>query len=212
MSNKFASLTAKQKKVYNAIENYIKTKGIPPTVREIGEMLGEKTPGAVQGILNRLELKGVIKRQIGMARSIQLVTQEESLYEQPVFVPMIKKISRRNYADLANMYNVSRYIPLYRELVREDADSFLLRWEDDSLDGHGIKPGDLLLACTSVTPQKGKIYIILYENLTLLRVFEGRDSRGKLIFSSDNDFLNKSSFDDSEIIIVAQVYRKISSI
>ena len=26
------------------IESYIKTHGIPPTVREIGELVGEKTP------------------------------------------------------------------------------------------------------------------------------------------------------------------------
>jgi len=59
------------------IESFIKSKGIPPTVREIGELVGEKTPGAVQGILNRLEQKGVIKREVGMARSIQLVNTTE---------------------------------------------------------------------------------------------------------------------------------------
>ena len=80
MSMNFSSLTAKQKKVYSAIETYIKLKGIPPTVREIGEMVGEKTPGAVQGILNRLEQKGVIKRQLGAARSIQLVSEELRLH------------------------------------------------------------------------------------------------------------------------------------
>ena len=65
MAANYSSLTAKQKKVYMVIESYIKTNGIPPTVREIGELVGEKTPGAVQGILNRLEQKGVIKRQLG---------------------------------------------------------------------------------------------------------------------------------------------------
>ena len=47
----FNTLTLKQKKVYSAIELFIKSNGIPPTVREIGEMIGERTPGAVQGIL-----------------------------------------------------------------------------------------------------------------------------------------------------------------
>ena len=58
MAANFNTLTSKQKKVYAAIESYIKTNNIPPTVRELGEMIGEKTPGAVQGILSRLEQKG----------------------------------------------------------------------------------------------------------------------------------------------------------
>ena len=36
MAANYSSLTAKQKKVYMVIEYYIKTNGIPPTVREIG--------------------------------------------------------------------------------------------------------------------------------------------------------------------------------
>ncbi len=59
----FNFLTSKQKKVYTAIESFIKENGMPPTVREIGELIGEKTPGAVQGILNRLEEKGVIRKK-----------------------------------------------------------------------------------------------------------------------------------------------------
>jgi repressor LexA len=91
MSANFSTLTAKQKKVFSAIETYINLKGIPPTVREIGEMVGEKTPGAVQGILNRLEQKGVIKRQLGAARSIQLVSSDNQMYATPVYIPEIKR-------------------------------------------------------------------------------------------------------------------------
>lgn len=86
----FNFLTSKQKKVYTAIESFIKENGMPPTVREIGELIGEKTPGAVQGILNRLEEKGVIRRQPRVARSIQLV-QENSNYADHAYLPLIKK-------------------------------------------------------------------------------------------------------------------------
>jgi repressor LexA len=95
-------LTSKQKKVYYAIVQYRKNRGIPPTVREIGEILGEKTPGAVQGILNRLEQKGVITREVGQARSIQAV-EENNLYVKPFYIPELKKVSTRNLDDLFNM-------------------------------------------------------------------------------------------------------------
>jgi repressor LexA len=109
----FNSLTSKQKKIYAAIETFIKENGIPPTVREIGDLVGEKTPGAVQGILNRLQQKGVIKREIGMARSIKLVS-ENSQYATPAFIPEVKKISRRNVGDLFRlniMYSMPLVIP-----------------------------------------------------------------------------------------------------
>lgn len=121
MASNYSSLTAKQKKVYMVIESYIKTHGIPPTVREIGELVGEKTPGAVQGILNRLEQKGVIKRQLGAARSIQLVSPDDQLYSKPVFVPKIKKISKRNLNDLTNIYNIELYHPFLRRYCRRTA-------------------------------------------------------------------------------------------
>ena len=89
MNDAYYSLTAKQKIVYHAIESYVRTHGIPPTVREIGELVGEKTPGAVQGILNRLETKGAIKRQEGMARSIQITTNTTT-YVDPIYIPQIK--------------------------------------------------------------------------------------------------------------------------
>lgn len=123
-------LTSKQKKVYLAIESYIKSKGIPPTVREIGEIIGEKAPGAVQGVLKRLEQKGAIKRGVGMARSIQLVS-DTSNYAESVFVPEIKKISARNINDLLNLYNINKYHPVSSELLNNVLPFFAIRDPDN---------------------------------------------------------------------------------
>ena len=123
-------LTSKQKKVYLAIESYIKSKGIPPTVREIGEIIGEKAPGAVQGVLKRLEKKGAIKRGVGMARSIQLVS-DTSNYAESVFVPEIKKISARNINDLLNLYNIVKYHSVSADLLNNVLPFFAIRDPDN---------------------------------------------------------------------------------
>lgn len=212
MSMKYAALTAKQKKVYSAIENYVKLKGIPPTVREIGEMLGEKTPGAVQGILNRLEQKGVLRRQVGMARSIQLIADDESLYETPCFVPFIKKISRRNFVDLLNMYNIKKYVPLSPTLFQEGKQYFIIDCSDDSLSESGIKPGDYLIAQITDEIEPAGIYLILYENVVLMRRYIGETEDGHIELYADNEYLEKNIIEKSELQFVAKIVGKYSKV
>lgn len=205
-----SNLTSKQKKVYSAIESYIKSKGFPPTVREIGEMVGEKTPGAVQGILNRLELKGVIKRQLGMARSIQLVSEDEDLYVNPVYVPEIKKISARNADDLTNMYNIIKYHPVSSDLLEEGKKYLFVKCPDNSLEKSGITNQDTLLICLTDEPQEGDIALAVYETHALLRYLRPSADPEKLILKADLDLYDKEIFDKSEVKIIGKLAGKIT--
>lgn len=201
----FYSLTSKQKKVFSAIESYIKSKGIPPTVREIGEMVGEKTPGAVQGILNRLEQKGVIKRQVGTARSIQIVSQESALYTDTVYIPELKKISSRNIGDLLNIYNIVRYHPFSSDLIDSGGSYFMLKCPDNSLSESGIKYGDMLVASMDYTLKDGDIIIALYENHTLVRYYYSNPQEDLITLRADTDLLEKETFKRSEVSIAGKL-------
>jgi repressor LexA len=203
------SLTSKQKKVYYAIETYTKTKGIPPTVREIGEMLGEKTPGAVQVILNRLEQKGVIKREIGMARSIQIVS-EDTQYAKPIFIPEFKKITRRNLPDLFNMYNIIKYQPFPNDILHTDDKSFIIDCPDNSLYDSGITYDDKIIISTTEEYKDGDIILLSYENHILLRRYYKSDNDSTVILRADSDLLEKEVFNKSEITVVGKMIGKIT--
>ncbi len=207
MPSDFNSLTSKQKKIYSAIETFIKENGIPPTVREIGEMVGEKTPGAVQGILNRLQQKGVIKREIGMARSIKLVS-ENSQYANPAFIPEVKKISRRNINDLFSIYNINKYQPLPPDLIPQDGDCFMINCPDNSLNESGIKYDDLLVVSRNADLQDGDIVIILYENSILLRKFYTCNEPDTFKLEADSNLLGKEIFKKDEFAIVGRLIGK----
>lgn len=207
MSQNFNSLTSKQKKVYSAIEAYIKQNSIPPTVREIGEMIGEKTPGAVQGILNRLEQKGVIKREVGMARSIKLVS-ENSLYANPVYIPEIKKISKRNVHDLYNLYNINKYQPISPDLLNNSEDCFMTNCPDNSLFDSGIKYGDMLIVSRTETPKDGDIVMVLYDSHVLLRYFYSHSQPDKLTLKADSNLINKEQFSTEEVNIIGKLVGK----
>jgi len=211
MSVNLSNLTAKQKKVYSVIESYINEKGIPPTVREIGELVGEKTPGAVQGILNRLEQKGVIKRQIGAARSIQLVSADSQMYASPVFVPEIKKISVRNIDDLKNLYNIEKYHPISPCALCENGDYFLFRCPDDGLVESGFSSKDMILVNTSADLKDGDIVLIFYESRAMVRYYyASTDTTVKL--KADFSVVDKEIFTKDEVKIIGKVEVRITKL
>lgn len=205
MSLYINNLTHKQKKVYSIIEAYIKTNGIPPTVREIGELAGEKTPGAVQGILNRLEQKGAIKRQLGMARSIKLISEESMLYTDPVYIPQVKKINKRNISNLLNIYNIKKYHPISPEFIDADRQYFLLPCPDDSLIESGIRQKDMLLICTDCDINNGDVVIVYLEGLVLLRIYYKNASGDTITLKANTNLLDKEEFDKNDVEIIGRL-------
>src|SRR5258708_33538717 len=69
----FSTLTERQREIYDFIRSKIETRGYGPTVREIGQGFGIKSPNGVMCHLQALEKKGLIKREGFSARAIMLV-------------------------------------------------------------------------------------------------------------------------------------------
>lgn len=65
-------ITDKQSNVLQFIILYIRDKGYPPCVREIGDRFGI-TSRAVSGHITALERKGYIKITSGIARGIRVI-------------------------------------------------------------------------------------------------------------------------------------------
>ena len=69
----FSQLTERQREIYDFIRSLIETRGYGPTVRDIGDHFGIASPNGVMCHLKALDKKGLIIRQGGKARAIQLV-------------------------------------------------------------------------------------------------------------------------------------------
>lgn len=65
-------LTHMQQKVYDYIVSCVQTQGYPPSVREIGDAVGLKSPSTVHFHLKHLEEAGVIAKGAGKGRAITL--------------------------------------------------------------------------------------------------------------------------------------------
>ena len=67
-----SQLTDRQQNVYDMIRSLIVQRGYGPTVREIGEHFGIKSPNGVMCHLRALERKGLIRRSPNKSRAIEL--------------------------------------------------------------------------------------------------------------------------------------------
>jgi repressor LexA len=71
----FEQLTEKQLAVYQFIRDAIRRRGYGPTVRDIGDAFGIKSPNGVMCHLRALEAKGFIHREENKARAIELIQE-----------------------------------------------------------------------------------------------------------------------------------------
>lgn len=66
-------VTPREKEILNAIIQYIEEHQYPPTVREIGELVGLKSTSSVQNHLENMIAKGLIESgNLGAPRTIRV--------------------------------------------------------------------------------------------------------------------------------------------
>ena len=68
-------LTSRQQAIYDLIKDMIINRGYGPTVREIGDQFGIRSPNGVMCHLKALEKKGYIFRSPNKSRAIELTSQ-----------------------------------------------------------------------------------------------------------------------------------------
>ena len=69
-------LTARQQAVLSAIRSHLTQYGWPPTIRELGVVLGIRSPNGVRAHLRALERKGYVQRDPRVARGIRLFPRQ----------------------------------------------------------------------------------------------------------------------------------------
>ncbi len=68
-----SKISSRQQAILEFIRNEVRLKGYPPSVREIGEAVGLASSSTVHGHLDRLEKKGLIRRDPTKPRAIELL-------------------------------------------------------------------------------------------------------------------------------------------
>jgi len=179
-------LTERQREIFDFIRAFIRERGYPPSIREIGEHF-HIYPRAVFDHLKTLERKGYLKRQGSMARGIELrIFQGESLHGRGEGlaireIPILGRVAAGKPA-LA-VENVEGSIPLPAEWAK-GKETFLLKVKGDSMSPY-ILPDDFVIVRSQPSAENGDVVVTLMgEEATVKRFFK---RRGKIELKPDNE-------------------------
>jgi repressor LexA len=186
-----ATLTKRQKQIYEFIKDKIMNRGYGPTVREIGKAYGIRSPNGVMCHLKALEKKGLITREEHMSRAIALTDQPQL---KRTSLPLAGTIAAGTPVLAVEDMDRVDFAPLFQE-----EDHFCLRVKGDSMIDDQIAEGDFAVIRRQRTARDGEIVAALVDgsDATLKRFFKEKsrfrlqpaNSRMKPIYSDDVEVL-----------------------
>tara|TARA_B100000886_G_scaffold287929_1_gene212716 strand:+ start:1052 stop:1669 length:618 start_codon:yes stop_codon:yes gene_type:complete len=128
-------LTEAQNELYAWIKNYMKEFQHSPSIRQMMQAMGLKSPAPIQSRLKHLQEKGYISWQEGKARTMQLV--DEIIEGVPIMGSVAAGGLIETYADVNENLDISD--------VLKKKDVFALTVNGDSMIDACIADGDMVL-------------------------------------------------------------------
>lgn len=137
MSNtRLATLTPRQRDIYEFLKDKILNRGYGPTVREIGLEFGIRSPNGVMCHLKALEKKGLITREPHMSRAIQLADKPH----RATSVALLGQISASSPLTPAKESESVDFMDVFGS-----GDHACVRVKDGSFADDGVNEGDYVI-------------------------------------------------------------------
>jgi repressor LexA len=169
-------LTSRQREIFNFVRGFIKERGYPPSVREIGEHFNIY-PRAAFDHLKALEKKGYLKRRGSMSRGLEVLVFQggESYGSYKEGRPLIREIPILGRVAAGRptlaVEHVEGTIPLPMEWVK-GREVFLLKVKGDSMSPY-ILPDDYVIVQSQSSAENGDVVVTLMgEEATVKRFFK----------------------------------------
>ncbi|NUQ46855.1 MAG: transcriptional repressor LexA [Phycisphaerae bacterium] len=165
-------LTAHQRATLDWINQFIRTHGMPPTVREIGTAFGIKSSSAF-AVLQALERKGALKRGELGARSLIVKPMRQRDRGEHVNVPIVGRIAAGR--PIEAIENEHGALNVRADLLR-GRPGYALQVLGDSMVEAGILNGDYVVIRKQETANDGDIVVALIgHDATLKRFYREHD-------------------------------------
>ena len=159
------SLTNRQRRVLDTIQDRLKRQGFPPIVRELAEHLGVSI-GTVQAHLRALERKGALKRRPFQARGLYLTAPEERSGGEAVRnVPIVGSVAAGT--PLLAVENIEGVIPVHTDWAKGE-ELFCVRVKGESM-MPTLWDGDYLLIRRQATVENDAIAVALTEGEVVVK-------------------------------------------
>lgn len=169
-------LTSMQNKILQYIEKCVNELGYPPSVREIGDAVGLKSPSTVHTHLRNLEKLGLIRRDSTKPRAIGVTKLQEQSYSDSgaefrneiVEIPILGKISAGTPIPAYEDYD--EYFPLPAAMIA-DGQFFMLKIQGYSMKNAGILDGDYVIIRSQKEVRNGDMAACLIGDEATVKTF-----------------------------------------
>lgn len=173
------ALTVRQRQILEFIDAEARSKGYPPSVREIGKAIGLTSTSTVHAHLAALERKGFISRDGAKPRAIGVRFEPSSGTARATRpsrpVPLLGEVG--GGTGVLTAENVEDVYPLPEDLTGPGT-LFLLRVRGESMTGAGILDGDLVVVRQQPVAEDGDIVVagLPGDEATVKTFFRRKDS------------------------------------
>jgi repressor LexA len=202
-----SQLTPRQRRILEFIAETVRTRGYPPTVREIGEAVGLTSSSSVHAQLATLERRGHLRKDPTKPRAMAL---SDSSRAQGVVVPLVGRIAAGE--PILAEQNVEDHLVVPMGFAGE-AEHFALTIRGDSMIGAGILDGDVVIVRSGPTADDGDVVAALLpgpaeDEATVKRL---KRTRGRVMLVPENDSLEPFEMDPQGQILgtVVAVLRRL---
>ncbi len=155
-----STLTERQRGILEFIEEQARTRGYPPSVREIGEAVGLTSTSTVHAHLSTLQRLGYLRRDPTKPRAIEVRYDPASaapVERRPArHVPLLGDVAAGT--DVLAQENVEEMLPLPADFTG-DGQLFMLRVRGESMIEAGILDGDYAVVRQQPEARKGEIVV-----------------------------------------------------
>ena len=197
-------LTAAQKELYGWIKSYMKNFQHSPSIRQMMQAMGLKSPAPIQSRLKHLQDKGYISWQEGKARTMQIV--DEVLEGVPIMGSVAAGGLIETYSDVQENLDISE--------ILKRKNIFALTVNGDSMIDAQIAHGDMVLMepiTDSYSLRNGTIVSAMVPGLgTTLKYFIKRE--GKLFLEAANPAYQPIELNLDQVVFQGKllaVWRKV---
>lgn len=169
-------MSPKQQQIYDYIISFQQAHGYPPSVREIGEEVGLKSPSTVHFHLKGLEEKGLITKAEGKTRAITVsgprgrpVAEEQEAHSNRV--PIVGNVAAGS--PILAQECIEDYLTFDTDGL--SGEHFALRVRGESMLHAGILPDDMVVVHRQQDARNGEIVVALFEDEATVKTLLRKD-------------------------------------
>jgi repressor LexA len=170
--------TERQRSILDVIRRFTAERGYPPSVREIGELVGLSSSSTIHAHLKALERRGLISRDPTKPRAMRSNGPFSGPAHDAVVMPILGRVAAG--VPITAQEDVEGEFLLSAAFVPKASEAFMLRIQGDSMVDAAILDGDLIVVRPQPSAESGEIVVAMLDGEATVKRFYREAGRVRL--------------------------------